>query len=137
MRAEAAVRFANETFYEAFRKFDLKTMDLLWAQRHPVACIHPGWPALLTRESIMESWAGIFESPVAPCIQCHHVEVFLNETNAFVVCYESVEGSGTLVATNVFAWEDEQWRMVHHHAGPCHEAPKPPPAGEAGPSGLQ
>ena len=42
MSQEAAVLFANEVFYEAFKARDLATMELLWAEGLPVACIHPG-----------------------------------------------------------------------------------------------
>ena len=137
MRAEAAVLFANESFYDAFRDRDLETMELLWAQRHPVACLHPGWPVLSTRESIMDSWQGIFASPAAPKIACYGAEVFILDAAAFVVCYEAMAGNTVLVATNIFVREDGQWRMVHHQAGPCHEPPPPPEEAQSGPSGLQ
>ncbi|MBO0736369.1 MAG: nuclear transport factor 2 family protein, partial [Alphaproteobacteria bacterium] len=41
-----AVLAANLEFYRAFAARDLAAMDVLWAQRAPVACLHPGWTAL-------------------------------------------------------------------------------------------
>jgi SnoaL-like domain len=47
-----------------------------------------------------------------------------------ITCEEEL-GSGTLVATNIFAKEDGVWRIVHHQAGPQvmqrpHPAARPP-----------
>ena len=36
---------------------------------------------------------------------------------AYVLCRELVVGS-PLAATNVFALEDGEWRMIHHHSSP-------------------
>ena len=55
---EAAVLFANEAFYRAFADRDMDAMAALWAADGPVACIHPGWPAL----PLVEPWAA---SPAA------------------------------------------------------------------------
>ena len=41
-----AVLAANLEFYRAFATRDLAVMEALWAKTAPVACIHPGWPAL-------------------------------------------------------------------------------------------
>jgi len=108
---------ANQAFYDAFLRRDLAAMDALWARQHPVACIHPGWPALLNRAAIMQSWRQILSSPGAPTIRCAEPTAHLLGDAAFVVCYELL-GDARLVATNVFAREDQAWRLVHHQAGP-------------------
>ena len=118
MSTSARVLFANQAFYDAFRSRDADTMDLLWAQEHPVACIHPGWPALSDREAVMESWGGILANPDSPAISCHNAEVFFAGETAIVLCYEVIEES-VLVATNIFVTEAGQWKLVHHQAGPC------------------
>jgi hypothetical protein len=116
--------FANDAFYQAFQTKDIDAMDRLWARRGRVACIHPGWSALTSRDEIMESWQAIFSNPEAPNISCRGAEAFAAERQSFVVCYE-VFGKGLLVATNIFRPEDGGWKMVHHQAGPC----SPPPQG--------
>ena len=50
MSDEEAVLAANEEFYRAFAARDLAAMDALWAQETPVACVHPGWDALVGRD---------------------------------------------------------------------------------------
>jgi ketosteroid isomerase-like protein len=123
MRDEATLLFANEAFYEAFAGRDTAAMEALWAKRHPVAVIHPGWHALAGREAVMRSWRGILENPEAPDIACRGARAFVQGEAAFVVCYE-VLGDSVLAATNVFVREDGEWRLVHHQAGPC-PAPAP------------
>jgi len=111
-----AVLATNLEFYRAFTTRDAAAMDALWAQRAPVACVHPGWPALTDRAAVMESWRGILSSPQSPRIACYDERVFLYGDAALVVCEEELDG-GTLVASNWFVREDGVWRMAHHQAG--------------------
>ena len=111
-----AVLAANLEFYRAFAARDLAAMDGLWAQRAPVACLHPGWTALKDRNAIIESWRGILSNPDAPRIACFDEQVFLYDNVALVVCEEELDG-GSLAASNLFIREDDEWRIVHHHAG--------------------
>jgi ketosteroid isomerase-like protein len=134
MSDEADVLSANASFYEAFRSESRAAMDALWATRGPVACIHPGWPALVGRARVMASWNAIFESG-APAIECTAAEAHMLGDVAFVTCTELVD-DGQLVATNLFAREDGRWRLVHHHAGPVaapERAPRRRPT-ETGPN---
>ena len=91
-------------------------MKRRWAQRTPVACIHPGWTALRDRDAIIESWAGILSNADAPRIACFDEQAFLYGDVALVLCEEELEG-GTLAASNFFIREDGVWRIAHHHAG--------------------
>ena len=132
MSEEDAVLAANEEFYRAFAARDLAAMDALWAQVTPVACIHPGWDALVGREAVMESWAAILGGPGAPQIRCEAPRAFVKGQSAFVICREVLE-QGRLIATNVFAREQDGWRMVHHQAGPSGQAQPAPPRASARP----
>jgi ketosteroid isomerase-like protein len=126
-----AVLAVNQAFYDAFTQRDAEAMDALWAKRHPVTCIHPGWPSLSGRDEVVGSWRAILGNPSAPAVRCLKAEAHVAGEAAWVVCYEVLEG-GSLVATNVFAREGSAWRMVHHQAGAAalpddvadHEAPK-------------
>lgn len=122
MNDEAQILQANEAFYRAFSEHDLGAMDLVWAKRAPVACIHPGWGALVTRDSVMASWQSILASRNAPQVTCRGARAFVTGDAAFVICFEMVEG-GYLIATNIFVREDGHWRMTHHQAGPTNDAP--------------
>ncbi|MDJ0609666.1 MAG: nuclear transport factor 2 family protein [Kiloniellales bacterium] len=118
MNELAAVLFVNQSFYEAFKSRDMDTMEKLWARNSPVACIHPGWRALTTRDEVMESWRDILASDGVPDVSCRGAKAFLSGETAFVICYEVI-GGGVLVSTNMFHKEDGDWRIIHHQAGPC------------------
>jgi ketosteroid isomerase-like protein len=108
---------ANKSFYRAFADRDADAMERLWAAAAPVACVHPGWPALAGRAAVLTSWRQILANPEAPRIRCHKEQVFLHGDVGFVICQELLE-QGMLVATNIFVREKAAWRMVHHHASP-------------------
>ncbi|MDD9877739.1 MAG: nuclear transport factor 2 family protein [Magnetovibrio sp.] len=135
MSRDAAVLFANDAFYLAFATRDMAAMDDIWARRAAVSCLHPGWAPLTGRDAVMESWRGILGSPDSPQISCANAQATVIGDVAVVVCGE-ILAQGTLAATNVFAFEDGAWKMVHHHA-----APAPPPetaaAGDDAPPTLQ
>ena len=116
MTADTAVLAANAAFYEAFADRDIAAMDALWARRSTVACIHPGWPPLIGRERVMESWRAILSNPEAPRIRCTEPVVHMLQDAAIVVCLEIVD-DGFLAATNLFVREGERWLMAHHQAG--------------------
>jgi ketosteroid isomerase-like protein len=123
MNDEDEVLAANSAFYAAFGDADAEAMDSVWARRAPVACVHPGWDALIGRDRVMESWRRMFESGGAPPIACSGAVAHLLGDAAFVTCVEKVPGA-TLVATNLFSREDGRFRMVHHHAGPASPPPR-------------
>lgn len=127
----AEVLAANHAFYDAFRREDLRAMDALWARRAPVACVHPGWEALVGREAVMRSWRGILAGG-APPLRCEGARAMVLGEAAYVLCVERI-GAAALVATNVFVREDGAWRLVHHQAGPL--ARGGPDAGDAGDDG--
>ena len=120
--------FANEGFYLAFARGDLKAMDRLWAKEHDVLCVHPGWPALTSRASIMESWERIFANAEQPKVAFHAQTVLRMGSVLMVVCYEQV-GGAVMLASNGFVTDSGTVRMVTHHAGVCGNPP-PLPAGK-------
>ena len=116
MSEENAVLFANEAFYLAITSRDMEAMKQVWAE-DPVACLHPGWAALVGRADVLDSWARILSHDASPKIICHEPRALLHGDVAVVVCYEQIDGE-LLVATNIFRRAQRQWRMVHHQAGP-------------------
>ena len=129
---ELEVLEANQAFYRAFSRKDAEEMERLWAEDHPVACVHPGWDVLDGRDDVMESWEAILGSEGAPDVAVSLAQAHVLGEVAFVTCHEVVDG-GRLAATNVFVREDGSWRLVHHQASPIapgqeRELPPPGPA---------
>ncbi len=117
---------ANERFYAAFGSGDVAAMEELWAETHDVGVIHPGWPPLHGRDTVLGSWRRILEGPGRPQIACTRARVIQLGETAVVVCYEQLD-DGDLIATNVFHREGGRWKLVHHQAGPV------PPLADADP----
>jgi len=116
-QALAQILAANQRFYAAFNDGDFDAMEDLWAHRAPVVCIHPGWPALIDRDEIVESWRQILSNVEGNAIRSIEPRVLVHGETAIVVCQEVLPG-GLLVATNGFIREDGVWRMMHHQASP-------------------
>jgi ketosteroid isomerase-like protein len=117
--AEPEILLANAAFYRAFNGGDADAMCALWAERAPVACFHPGSPALIGRAAVLGSWREILRGRPPFELRCDRPAVQVLGDVAIVTCYE---GNGSrpahLAATNVWVLEGGHWLMVHHHAGP-------------------
>src|SRR5450830_1940408 len=116
MSDEAAILAANAAYYRAFTSADFATMSRLWADDN-VSCIHPGWPVLLDRPAILESYCEILRNPDQERIEPRNETVMAAGEEARVFCVEFV-GGAALAATNLFKRVNGAWRMTHHEAGP-------------------
>jgi hypothetical protein len=119
-----AVLFVNEAFYHAFSHRDFAAMETLWAREWPVLCVHPGWPALTEHAAVLESWRRILLNPATGIVTPHHARAFVYGELATVVCYEEIQGN-LLLASNTFAVEAGEIRIVQHHASHCANPPPP------------
>lgn len=115
--------FANEAFYLAFEGKDYSAMEHLWSATREVVCLHPGWPALHGREAVLASWRSILANPQQGQVSFYGARCAQVTTDvALVTCYEQA-GDAVMVATNLFAVEDERLRLFSHHAGFCGNPP--------------
>lgn len=117
-----ALLFANEFFYQAFMDRNYEAMEEIWSETAPVTCLHPGWPPVIGRDDVMESWKSIISHPDSPRIRCHMAQPYVYGDAASVICFEEIENR-FLVATNVFVRDGSVWKMVHHQSGPTSVEP--------------
>jgi hypothetical protein len=104
----------NQAFYQAFAAGDFGAMEDLWSTAEHVICVHPGTAPLHGHALVMETWRQILENPPALVSSDATVEVIRGL--AFVTCIENFQ-LHQLAATNVFVWENGDWRLTLHHAG--------------------
>jgi ketosteroid isomerase-like protein len=116
MSDEAAILAANAAYYRAFETADFAAMSRIWADDN-VSCIHPGWPVLIGRQAILESYREILRNPDQERIEPRNETVMVAGEEARVFCVEFV-GGAALAATNLFKHVNGAWRMTHHQAGP-------------------
>jgi ketosteroid isomerase-like protein len=117
--------FANEAFYLAFEAKDFEAMAHIWCEQGDPVCSHPGWPALIGRQAILESWKNILGNSAQGRVSFYSAHVsIISENSAAVVCYEQA-GDQTMIATNVFKVEDGRPKLFIHQGGFCQH---PPPA---------
>jgi len=129
MSDEAAILAANAAYYRAFTTADFMAMSRIWADDN-VSCIHPGWPVLIGRQPILESYREILRNPDQERIDPRNETVMVAGDEARVFCVEFV-GGAALAATNMFRRVGGAWRMTHHQAGPIAalvEESAPPPS---------
>ena len=116
MNEQDDILAANATYYQAFASADFGKMSHVWADDE-VTCVHPGWPVLIGRPAILESYRNIFGNPNQERIEPHNAMAMVRGDEGRVICIELIDGNDlALVATNWFRRFDGAWRMIHHQA---------------------
>ncbi|RAG87662.1 DUF4440 domain-containing protein [Streptacidiphilus pinicola] len=133
-----AVLAANDALYAALEAGDLDALTDVWVSGadaddvHGAVCVHPGWPVLRGRASVLRSYALIMAHTDYIQFFLTDVEVEVLGDVALVTCTENIlsggeaeeEGElgplvgGKVVATNLFRRTDEGWRLWSHHGSP-------------------
>lgn len=121
---EDALLAANRAYYRAFAGRDLAAMEAVWVE-DGATCVHPGWPALISRAAVIASYRDIFRNPSQEAVTARDERALIEGIDGRVFCVEEV-GGGLLLATNWFRLIDGRWRLLHHQASPL--APVKPPA---------
>jgi ketosteroid isomerase-like protein len=124
-QAEDGVRAASDGFYDALTRMangDADPMLALWPHRDDVTTMHPiggrevGWDEV---EGSWQSVADVAEGgEITPSDRL--VRVFgdvayelVTENVSMSMGGESIDGAYR--ATNVYHFDDGEWRIVHHH----------------------
>jgi ketosteroid isomerase-like protein len=120
------VEAANSSLYSAFETGDVDLMEAVWDIEQPDAlvCVHPGWPMLRGRVSVLRSWSAVMAGTEYIQFFLTDVQVSQQGDTAIVTCTENVLTSAdpgdnaAVVATNVFVRRADGWRLVVHHGSP-------------------
>ena len=137
----AAIRDANEEFYNAAESGDLDRLGAIWvsgAYEDTVQCVHPGWAPVFGRDDVLRSWAVV-------CANTPFLQFFLTDLRVEVIDRVAVvslteniitdmsAGSseddpgfiagGRATTINIFRKADEGgWRLWMHHAAAVMES---------------
>ena len=121
----AAVKAANQQFYEAFGALDIQKMEAAWETSERALCVHPGWQPLVGWQLIRDSWQGIFDNTTLMHFNIRYVNVVIQGDCGWVTCVENIssvlQGRANnfgILATNIFVRTSQGWRMMAHHASP-------------------
>ena len=135
---EEAVEAANAALYAALEAGDLDALTDVWVSGadaddvRGAVCVHPGWPVLRGRASVLRSYALIMAHTEYIQFFLTDVEIELLGDVALVTCTENIlsggeseqEGElgplvgGKVVATNLFRRTAAGWRLWSHHGSP-------------------
>ena len=135
---EEAVEAANTALYAALEAGDLDALTDVWVSGadaddvRGAVCVHPGWPMLRGRASVLRSYALIMAHTEYIQFFLTDVEIELLGDVALVTCTENIlsggeseqEGElgplvgGRIVATNLFRRTAAGWRLWSHHGSP-------------------
>jgi ketosteroid isomerase-like protein len=114
---------ANARFYRVFEALDIGEMDAVWSHAEHVTCVHPGWPLLVGWQAVRASWETIFNNTAEMSFTLSSVRAIRVGDAGWVTCTENIlsEVRGrvsvtSVLATNIYEREGEQWMLVHHHA---------------------
>ena len=116
MGEDDAILEANAAYYRAFAAGNFAAMSRIWADEQ-VSCVHPGWPVLVGRQTVLESWRRILGNPGAERIEWHDASAMVAGNEGRMLCVEVI-GAMAFAASNWFRRIDGTWRMIHHHASP-------------------
>ena len=86
MAKDSKIIAANAAFYVAFSNGDFDGMKQMWADDDAISCIHPGWPAIIGRATVIGSWRDILQNPERPQIVCAEPQAIVDGDSARVLC---------------------------------------------------
>ena len=136
--AAVEVEAANAALYAALEAGDLDALTDVWVSGadaddvRGAVCVHPGWPVLRGRASVLRSYALIMANTEYIQFFLTDVEVAVDGDAALVSCTENIlsggeaeeEGElgplvgGRVVASNLFRRTAQGWKLWSHHGSP-------------------
>ena len=124
---------AEQAFYLAFVRRDVKLMQKVWANTLTTYCLHPAQQPLVGTIAIMKSWHKVFSNIQTTQLKIEHQNIGSDKNLAVhrvtehlsMKIDENTQQQATIHAINVFQCINENWHMISHHAAPAPEIVKP------------
>jgi len=113
LEAEVAVLAKNNEFIDACLARDLTRLSDMWQKGQHTCCIHAGSKPVYGFESIMESWAGVFQKSQGNPDYGEHSVVIRDNIARVVYCRMFKTGAGAVI-TNHFERAPDGWKLSCH-----------------------
>lgn len=131
----AAIKEANEEFYNAAESGDLDRLGAIWvsgAYEDTVQCVHPGWAPVFGREDVLRSWAVV-------CANTPFLQFFLTDVRVEVIDRVAVVSLTENIITDMSAGssEDDPGFIAGGRATTINIFRKGDQGGQAGPGGWR
>jgi ketosteroid isomerase-like protein len=116
------VSAANAEYYDAFERKALDILASIWEHSERTTCTHPGWASIHGTQTILDSYAAIFNGPQSLQVILTNEHVMVEGDFAYVSVDENLVdqrgNASASAALNIFVWRGERWDMLVHHASP-------------------
>lgn len=128
-RSKALVPLASpdeieQQFYEALQRGDIDRLMAVWSDDEEISCVHPGGPRVVGAAAIRSAFEAIFANGAVNAqpekvrrLQTHACAVHSVLEHIQIMTTEGPQ-SAWVVATNVYVFGAQGWRLVSHHASP-------------------
>lgn len=124
---------AEQAFYLAFVRKDIKLMEKVWANTVTTYCLHPAQQPLVGTTAIMNSWQQVFSSIQTTQLKIEHQNIGSDKNLAVhrvtehisMKTKEKTEQQATIHSINTFQCINNNWYMISHHSAPAPEIVKP------------
>jgi len=124
--AEQGLREANERLYAGLNEMfegNIDTLVGLWSHSGTVTQMGPFGDRITGWDAVHEEFRQNAELNLGGSIVCEDLHVVAGRDMGYTVCVEvgeNTDSEGNLIrvshrATNVFARENGEWKLLHHH----------------------
>ena len=116
---------AQAAFYEVFETRNHAAMMSVWDEGVNIESIHPLGERIVGIESVSESWRQIRSGSNQAHFRLTSINRFGDDRLVTYVRYENSSIGGVrqvrVIATNIYCFNGNWWRMVLHHTSPTTE----------------
>ncbi len=117
---------ANDALYVGLNEMfigNLKPLEALWSHSDSISYMGPFGGYLRGWDAVHKDFQAVTDMKIGGKISCELLGSNVVGAVGYISCVEvgeNIDPSGKPVAvrhraTNIFQWDNEQWRLVHHH----------------------
>lgn len=117
---------ANDALYSGLNEMfigNLQPLEALWSHSDSISYMGPFGGYLRGWDAVHKDFQAVTDMKIGGKLSCELLGSNVVGTVGYISCVEvgeNIDPSGQAVAvrhraTNIFQWENDRWRLVHHH----------------------